>query len=189
MKILYLKTANEQKPLDCPSMTAMKRAKTVKKQPKEAKKAPGPTQALNDELLAEVVNRITTLRDAGKQYQQIFPEVAHFWSDESRPKGPNNLAKFVSMLADSPRAPAGFKEWYANRKRLTRGLEPRSPAAPKEQKLISNKPEKSREELVEKSLIKAQLRELFASGRQLVKLGAMDTDAVLDMALKYLDRL
>jgi hypothetical protein len=133
-------------------------------------------------------------RDAGKEYSEILPEIKSLWPEGQAPKDSNNLAKFTSMVANSPRGPAEFKKWYVNRRRRASGLDPRpdKPKAPPIKAPEPSKPQQpatSAEPMIPKSLVKAQLRELFASSRQLVKLGAMEPDAVFDMALTYLDKL
>lgn len=159
----------------------------------EPVKINGSMRTLSDETLAALVAKVRALRDAGKPFKEILPEVKHFWPEDSAPRDANGLAKFISMVADSRRAPAGLKEWYANRKRFAIGLPPVSrkpkPKAEKPKPVATKPPTTTSEPMIPKSTVKVQLRELFASSRQLVKLGAMDADGVFDMALKYIDKL
>lgn len=155
----------------------------------------GPIRALSDEALKQILNQIMAARDAGKEYSEILPGIKSLWPEGQAPKDSNNLAKFTSMMANSPRGPAEFKKWYVNRRRRASGLDPRpdKPKAPPVKKPEPTKPQQPpatpAEPMIPKGLVKAQLRELFASSRQLVKLGAMEPDAVFDMALTYLDKL
>jgi len=141
----------------------------------------GPMRALSNETLGEVVRKICAAREAGKPYSEIYQEVKPLWPDGEGPTNAESLAKFMNTLAKSPRAPAGFKEWWAKRPGRFTGVKPISPNKPN--------PPSVTETLKDSSRVKEQLHELFSLSDRLVKLGAMDAAGALEMARKYIDKL
>lgn len=179
-------------------------------------------RALSDKNLDRFVRKVTSLRDKGVPYKDIFPEIRKYWKEEDGPQDPDQLSKFMASIAISPRAPIGYKAWYDRvrrhgpaPKKIRRGktaetasnrAAARTAAKPLAKIQVVDDAELARiymeeNEVLKKrladvqssqpkdvALIKAQLRELFASCQKLVDIGAMDVEATFNMVFQYLDR-
>ncbi len=167
-------------------------------------------RALDDKQLAKVVAKIMKMRDKGEQYKDILPAVREYWAASEGPQTPEQLTKFMATIAVSPRAPVGFKSWYAkarkhgpapkasSRKRQVADRfdlpKPKDDAELARIYMEENEGLKKRLEELQAARpkdagqLKAQLRELFASCQKLVALGAMDLDGTFNMVFQFLDR-